>query len=209
MSNYAASLQPKDKKPTKRFGQPLTIDQLQDSDRSAAAALAACPALEVTLLMLNREVHGDQDQVLTYSRRKRKQLWGFDRGPRKRPAEADGALHCQPEPPEELPEDADDGVDWDKAVEEEERRPRAVRQYGTDDYRMEFEDDSDCLVGVWVLLTLLDCRSTHGAPKTVTPMLHPCGTYTWTLSQSATSDSLQLTHLLNGCFMATNCQDIL
>jgi hypothetical protein len=104
---------------TKLFGPPLTIDQLQDSDRAAAAALAACPALEVTQLLMMRRIHGDSWQVSGYSNRKRKQPWGIDRGARKQPAGTEGLLRWKPEPPGALRSDEDDGVDWDKAIAEE------------------------------------------------------------------------------------------
>jgi hypothetical protein len=117
----------------KVFGPPLTIDQLQGPDKAAAAALAACPALEVTLLLLFRKVHGDHGGVMSYANHKRKLPYGFDRGARKRPAGTEGLLRWRPEPVGDLPSDVDDGVDWDKVVvEEEEARKAAKPQYYAD-----------------------------------------------------------------------------
>lgn len=111
-------------KQVNKYGPPLTIDQLQDVDKAAAAALAACPALQVTLLLLMRKVEGESGRVTSYTRHKRKQPWGFDRGPWKRPAGTERMLRWKPEPPAS---DEDDGVDWDKAVEEEAEARRAAK----------------------------------------------------------------------------------
>lgn len=98
--------------------------QLQDADKAAAAALAACAALEVTLLLLMRKVEGESGRVMSYAHHKRKQPWGFDRGPWKRPAGTERMLRWKPKPPAS---DEDDGVDWDKAVQEEEEARRAAK----------------------------------------------------------------------------------